>query len=79
MAKFSLGNEQGAIGDFDRALVIDPQFAMAYLNRGAAKSALGNKQGAIDDISKAAELVRQQGRMDLYQQVMGIIAQLKGN
>ncbi len=79
VAKYALGNNQGAISDFDRALVIDPQLAEAYGNRGVAKSDLGNKQGAIADLSKAAELFRQQRRIDLYQQAMGLIAKFKGN
>jgi tetratricopeptide (TPR) repeat protein len=79
VAKSALGNHQGAIGDFDRALAINPKFADAYGNRGLDKSALGNHQGAIIDMSKAAELFRQQRRMDLYQQAMGMIAKLKGN
>jgi tetratricopeptide (TPR) repeat protein/S1-C subfamily serine protease len=77
--KSALGNKQGAISDYDRAIAINPQYAEAYGNRGNAKSALGNKQGAISDLSKAAELFRQQGRMDLYQRAMGIIAKLNGS
>jgi tetratricopeptide (TPR) repeat protein/S1-C subfamily serine protease len=77
--KFALGNNQEAIGDYDRALAINPQLAEAYNNRGIVKSYLGNYQGAIGDASKAAELFRQQGRMDSYQRAMELIAKLKGN
>jgi tetratricopeptide (TPR) repeat protein len=76
-AKAALGNKQGAIGDYDRAIAIDSQDANAYYNRGVAKLELGNKQESIDDLSKAAELFRQQGQIDLYQQAMGLIAKLK--
>ena len=77
IVKDDLGNKQGAISDYDRAIAIDPQFALAYNNRGIAKSEIGNKQGAIADLSKAAELFRQQGLTDLYQQAMGLISKLK--
>ena len=52
VAKSALGNKQGAIADYDRAIAINPQYANAYLNRGNAKSALGNKQGAIGDFDQ---------------------------
>jgi tetratricopeptide (TPR) repeat protein len=87
LAKLALGNNQEAISDFDRTIflqersanAINPQYAEAYYNRGNTKLALGNKQGAIIDMSKAAELFRQQKQMNLYQQVMGLIAKLKGS
>jgi tetratricopeptide (TPR) repeat protein len=77
--KSKLDNKQGAISDYDKAIAINPQDAQAYVNRGVAKSGLGNKQGGITDISKAAELFRQQGQMEDYQKLMGIIARLKGS
>jgi tetratricopeptide (TPR) repeat protein/S1-C subfamily serine protease len=77
-AKSDLGNKQAAIADFDRAIAINPKYAVAYYNRGKAKSALGNRQGAINDMSTAAELFRQQGRMELYQQAMGELKKLQG-
>ena len=52
----ALGNNQGAISDFDRKIAIDPQSAEAYYNRGNAKSALGDKQGAISDFDKAISI-----------------------
>jgi tetratricopeptide (TPR) repeat protein len=75
VAKFKLGDKQGAISDFDRAIAIDPQDAEAYSNRGAVKLALGNKQGAIADFTKGAELFRQQGKMADYQKIIELIRQ----
>jgi tetratricopeptide (TPR) repeat protein/S1-C subfamily serine protease len=77
-AKSDLGNKQGAILDYDRAIAINPKYAGAYLNRAAAKFALGNKKEAITDMNTAADLFRQQGRMDLYQKVMGNLKKLQG-
>jgi tetratricopeptide (TPR) repeat protein/S1-C subfamily serine protease len=79
IVKAELGNNQDAIIDFDRAIALNSKYAEAYYNRGSAKNDLGNKQGAIADITTAAELFRQQGRMDLYQQAMGVLKQLQGN
>jgi tetratricopeptide (TPR) repeat protein len=52
IAKFELGDSQGAIVDFDRAIRIDPQDAIAYYNRGLAKFELGDNQGAIVDFDR---------------------------
>ena len=51
-----LGDYQGAIADYDRALELNPQFAQAYYNRGNAKRTLKDYQGAIADYDKAIEL-----------------------
>ncbi len=77
-AKSDLGNKPAAISDYDRAIALNPKYAYAYYNRGNAKSDLGNKQGAIADLSKAAELFRQQGRIDLYQKAMGLLERVQG-
>jgi tetratricopeptide (TPR) repeat protein len=53
VAKFELGDNQGAILDYNRAIKIDPQDALAYYNRGVAKFELGDNQGAILDFDRA--------------------------
>jgi tetratricopeptide (TPR) repeat protein/S1-C subfamily serine protease len=78
LAKYGLGDNKEAIADYDRAIAINPKYAEAYNNRAAAKLSLGNKKEAITDMSTAAELFRQQGRMDLYQQAMGSLKKLQG-
>jgi Flp pilus assembly protein TadD len=50
--KGDLGDNQGAIADYNQAIAINPQIAAAYGNRGIAKSALGDQQGAIDDYNQ---------------------------
>jgi tetratricopeptide (TPR) repeat protein len=52
VAKFELGDKQGAILDYNLAITIDPQDAFAYYNRGIAKFELGDKQGAILDFDR---------------------------
>jgi Tfp pilus assembly protein PilF len=51
-----MGDRQGAIVDFNRAIQLDPNSARAYNNRGATKSELGDKRGAIDDYNRAIAL-----------------------
>jgi tetratricopeptide (TPR) repeat protein len=53
VAKLKLSDNQGAILDFDRAIAINPQDALAYYNRGVAKFELGDNQGAILDFDRA--------------------------
>ncbi|WP_310484667.1 tetratricopeptide repeat protein, partial [Chamaesiphon sp. VAR_48_metabat_403] len=79
LVKLQLGDKQGSLSDYDRAITIKPNDTTNYMLRGLAKSQLGDKQGAIADLTQAAELFRQQKQMNLYQNVMGIIAKLKGN
>jgi S1-C subfamily serine protease/tetratricopeptide (TPR) repeat protein len=55
-AKSQLGKKSEAIGDYDRAIALNPKFAQAYYNRGNAKYALGNKPGAIGDYDLAIAL-----------------------
>jgi serine/threonine protein kinase/tetratricopeptide (TPR) repeat protein len=57
---YSLGTEERARGAekesipfFDHAIELDPNFAMAYLSRGAAYSNLGETERAADEIRKA--------------------------
>ncbi len=54
--KSKLGDNKGAISDYDRAIVINPQYATAYYNRGFSKSALGDKKGAISDYDRAISI-----------------------
>jgi tetratricopeptide (TPR) repeat protein len=43
------GDAQQAINLYTQALQIDPDYSLAYLNRGAAYNNLGNFTGAIAD------------------------------
>jgi tetratricopeptide (TPR) repeat protein len=55
-AKYSLGDNQGAIINYDRAIATDPKYVNAYYNRGNAKSALEKEQEAIIDFNSAIAL-----------------------
>ena len=47
---------EAAIGDYTRAIELDPKYAAAYSNRGNAKQAKGDLDGAIADCDRAIEL-----------------------
>ena len=66
-----------SIEDFNQALRIDPQFANAYLNRGAAYLSQGDYQRAIDDFNRAIQIKPQSvmaylntAALDNYQQAL---------
>jgi tetratricopeptide (TPR) repeat protein len=54
--KVNMGDLQGAIGDFTKAIELKPGDAVAYNDRGIAYSSTGRLEMAIDDFDKAIEL-----------------------
>ncbi|MBK7937821.1 MAG: tetratricopeptide repeat protein [Lewinellaceae bacterium] len=56
LEKYDQGLLEEAIADWTEAIRLDPNDAVAYMNRGAARSELGDKQGAILDYDEAIEL-----------------------
>ena len=50
------GDFDGAVADFGRAIELDPGYALAYLNRGNARSFQGNSEAAIIDFDRAVAL-----------------------
>jgi tetratricopeptide (TPR) repeat protein len=44
---------KGAIGMFDKAIALNPNFPYAYSNRGFAKLQLGDMKGAYQDVKKS--------------------------
>ena len=50
------GDWIGAIIDYDKAIALHPDFAVAYYDRGIAKQAKGDSAGALADYNKAIEL-----------------------
>ena len=45
-----------ALSDFNRAIILDPNYDQTYYNRGVVRSHLGDKEGALSDFNKALEL-----------------------
>jgi eukaryotic-like serine/threonine-protein kinase len=55
-AKHNLGDEMGAVPDYQRAIEIDPNFAMAYARLGAVYNNLGQSALSEQNRQKAFEL-----------------------
>ena len=56
IAKDEMGDYEGAIADYDRAIEINPQYAKAHNNRGITKDNMGDYKGAIADYDRAIEI-----------------------
>ncbi len=54
--KMLLGDFKGAILEFTKAIIIDPQLPHSYTNRGAAKLEIHDYDGVIDDCLQALKL-----------------------
>jgi Tfp pilus assembly protein PilF len=52
--KYSKGEYKDAIGEFDQALQIKPNYDLAHSNRGLARQKLGDAKGATEDFNEAA-------------------------
>ncbi len=77
VARAQLGDNKGAMEDYHQALRINPNHALAYYNRGITRSELGNKKGAITDLQQAADIFKQQGKIENYQKALDICGLLQ--
>ncbi|MEH2413868.1 tetratricopeptide repeat protein [Nostoc sp.] len=59
-----LGDLQGAIEDYTQAIQINSNYADGYYNRGNIRLEIADKQGAIEDFQKAADIYRQEGKLE---------------
>jgi tetratricopeptide (TPR) repeat protein len=67
-----------AIQYYDRAIKINPSYAMAYFSRGGTKADLRLFDEAIHDIKKAVQLFADQNDLPNYQNAQKILQQLQG-
>ena len=63
--KGRLGQYEAAIADYDQALRLKPDYAIAYGNRGVANALLEQVNGARQDFKKALALAREAGDEDI--------------
>ena len=68
-AKNELGQYAAAIADYDTAIRLDPDYALAYYNRGAAKHTLGRTREAKRDFQTALKLAKAAGDEVLKAQI----------
>lgn len=54
--KHNSGDVDGAIADYDEAILLNPQYDEAYNNRGNVRRVIGDIEGAIADYSEAIRL-----------------------
>ncbi|HKP54778.1 MAG TPA: tetratricopeptide repeat protein [Chloroflexia bacterium] len=54
--KFNAGDIDGALADFNEAIRLDPNLAVAYMNRGAVWATKNEPDKAIEDETKALDL-----------------------
>ena len=55
-SKNALGDYEGAIADYDKAIKINPDSDAAYNNRAHSKNVLGDHKGAMADCDKAIKI-----------------------
>ena len=51
--KADLGDNEGAILDYNRVIELVPNHSTAYANRAFLKEESGDKEGALEDYNKA--------------------------
>ncbi|MEA5510402.1 tetratricopeptide repeat protein [Crocosphaera sp. UHCC 0190] len=76
-AYFWLQQYQNALEDYQRAIALDQNLAIAYYNRAYVYLELGNKAGAIADFRQGAILSQEQGDSLSYQQALDLIQDLE--
>ena len=55
--KYQLGDTEGAIADFNLAIVINPQYPDIHKNRAIAKQDIGDIQGSCSDFKKCRTII----------------------
>ncbi|WP_371416909.1 tetratricopeptide repeat protein [Dolichospermum sp. UHCC 0259] len=68
---------EGAVFHYNQALLIKPNDAVIYKNRGQARYFLGDNQGAIEDVKQAADLSYRQGDQKFYKYALDRIRELE--
>ncbi|WP_375499501.1 tetratricopeptide repeat protein [uncultured Nostoc sp.] len=66
-ARSDLRDFERAIEDYTQAIQINLNYADAYYNRGNIRLEITDKQGAIEDFQKAADIYRQEGKLEALQ------------
>ena len=54
--RYSSGEFEAALEDFDYCVAVDPHDAAPYFNRAATRDALGDRAGAVTDLERFLQL-----------------------
>lgn len=68
---------QDAIKDYTKAIEINPEYALAYYNRGLVLTDLGKVTEAISDFEKAAQLFQDKGEENSYKDALARLQELR--
>lgn len=77
VAEGQKGNQQQAIGYFNQAIAIKPEYAGAYLARGIARYQILDRQGALKDAQVAEKLFTSQNNNSGTQTAQAFIKELQ--
>jgi tetratricopeptide (TPR) repeat protein len=69
-------NYVAAIDDYNCALELTPDFALAYSNRGYAYRDLSGEQEAAIDWRFAAKLFKEQGNLEKHQSMLRLLSRM---
>lgn len=71
------GNYNAAIENYNKALALDSQFALAYLGRSYVLFRLGNERGATADAKIASELFQKEDNSEGYETSQNLLKTLE--
>ena len=54
--KYESGEFKGAISEYDKAIILNPEDIEAYMKRGMSKCQLGDYNGGLDDLNNVIKL-----------------------
>jgi tetratricopeptide (TPR) repeat protein len=72
----NLGDKQGAIQDYTKAIEIDPTCAKALNHRGLIYMTLGDRKTAVEDLRRAAKFYFDRGDLVEYQKARDLSQEL---
>lgn len=80
LTKAQVGDYQGAVHEFSQALVLQPEFKAAYLERGLARLAIADIAGAIADAQQVIQLdIQQNLKSAPVYELLGLAYKKQGN
>jgi tetratricopeptide (TPR) repeat protein len=77
LSRNRLNQHQSALDDYNETIRLRPTFAEAFYNRGLTRFNLKNTKEAVEDLQKAADLFKQQGRTQGYQNALSAIKTIR--